>query len=200
MVASLNNLAYRTLAAAARSPRNPVALKSVMVFIPSLRFLDNTTFSTELFGLFNDLPVFLVNTTTAATPVPLTLLAVPQVIANDCSLAIPEYLKELTFIRFPGSLENWTAPPRAVLPLFTRKLLLSLIKDQIRLPEADMLMIGGDDFGEDGRVGPDDGNQVTRAIHDSHTSIALVFFGGASAVFPILLHLTGKFPLATTKL
>ena len=142
IVASLNNLEYRTLAAAARSPRNPDALKSVMVFIPSLRFFDKTTFSTALFGLFNDLPVFLVNTTTAATPVPLTLLAVPQVIANDLSLAIPEYLNELTFIRLPGSLENCTAPLRAVLPLFTKKELLSLI----RCHRSDSLMIAMDNL------------------------------------------------------
>jgi hypothetical protein len=47
-------------------------------------------------------------------------------------LARPECLKVLTFNKFPGSAENWTLPARLLLPLFTKKELLSRIRCQTR--------------------------------------------------------------------
>lgn len=54
------------------------------------------------------------------------------------SLARPEYLKVFTPNTFPASRENWTDPSLSVLPLFTKKELLSLIKCQTKA--ADILV------------------------------------------------------------
>lgn len=58
----------------------------------------------------------------------LPVVSIPMVLV----LAIPEYLKELTFNKFPDSLLNWTAPERLDLSLLTRKALLFLISCQTR--------------------------------------------------------------------